>query len=288
MIEGKVVESVEDLVSQIKKDYGAWNTKTYPWFRGERANTSTPLLPKLYRPKVGKRLHNENRLLQQFRMKAPSLGLLNTPDRNHTDEWLFLAQHVGLPTRLLDRTEGLFIALYFALLENKPAVWMLDPIELNRKSSSETIEDNVFPLTWFSMDKAPADKSDIVELANLIIGTQKSKNNPNINTITLNYNLGNINIRGAWELDKIGTEVPVAIHPTNIHTRMNAQKSCFTVQGKIKKSLAELVGPRILRKYVIPPKIVKNMRKDLRMMGITHTSTFPDLDNLARDLSEIF
>ena len=101
-------------------------------------------MPKQYRPGVGGKRHNENRLLQQFRMKAPSLGLMDTLDRNHTDEWLFLALHVSLPTRLLDWTEGLFIALYFALLENKPTIWMLDPIELNQRSSDEPIEDFSF------------------------------------------------------------------------------------------------------------------------------------------------
>jgi len=46
-------------------------------------------------------------------------------------------------------------------------------------------------------------------------------------------NLGNSNISAAWELDEGGSELPVAIHPTNVHTRMNTQKSCFTVQGKM-------------------------------------------------------
>ncbi len=275
------VESVEDLISHIKRDYSSWETTTSPWFRGERANTSAPLLPKLYRL-IGKRHHNENRLLQQFRMKAPSLGFMNTPDRNHTDEWLFLAQHVGLPTRLLDWTEGLFIALYFALLEKRPAVWMLDPVELNRKSTQEEIKDNVFPLTWFSEDQAPATKLDIVKLVH------PGYSQADYQKLAIHRNLGSINIRGAWELDQVGTDLPVAIHPTNIHTRMNSQKSCFTVHGKIKKSLATLVDKRILRKYIIVPKLVDAMRKDLRMMGITHTSTFPDLDNLAKDLSEIF
>lgn len=288
MIEGTHVESIEDLISQIKMEYSFWETNTYPWFRGERTDTSTPLLPKLYRPGVGRRLHKENRLLQQFRMKAPSFGLMNTPDRNHTDEWLFLAQHVGLPTRLLDWTEGLFIALYFALLESKPTIWMLDPVELNRRSSDEPIEDNVFPLTWFSLDQAPTTKSDIVELANLFIETQNSNRKPSSQKVRINQNLGNINIRAAWELDKFGTDLPIAIHPTNIHSRMNSQKSCFTVHGRIKKSLADLADPRILKRYIIAPKLVRSMRKDLKMMGITHTTAFPELDSLARELSELF
>jgi hypothetical protein len=231
-------------------------------------------------------------------MKAPSLGLLNTPPRDHTDEWLFLAQHVGLPTRLLDWTEGLFIALYFALLEDEPVIWMLDPIELNRRSCVETINDNVFPLTWFSADSIPVTKHDILELSLYLRDEIKNiSNQPNelmdqsenvTNRPPSPINIGNINIRGAWERDRLGTELPVAIHPTNIHIRMNTQKSCFTVHGKQKISLSDLVDSRILKKYVIAKDSVETWRTDLRMIGVTHTSVFPDLDHLARELSEIF
>ena len=147
MIGEQDVKSLEALILAIRRDYSAWRTTTFPWFRGEPLQIRYPLLPKLYRKPRGRPHHDENRLLQQFRMKAPSLGLMSTPPREHTDQWLFLAQHVGLPTRLLDWTEGLFIALHFALLEKSPVIWMLDPVELNRRASRASLMDNDFQLT---------------------------------------------------------------------------------------------------------------------------------------------
>ena len=101
-------------------------------------------------------------------------------------------------------------------------------------------------------------------------------------------NLGNVNIRAAWERDSVGTDLPVAIHPTSIHPRMSAQKSCFTIHGRLKKPLSRLVDHRALRKYIVSSSAVKRMRRDLRMIGITHVTAFPDLDGLARDLSSVF
>lgn len=98
MIKSITVKSIEILITKIKENYSSWDTTTYPWFRGEPAVSETPLIPKLYRPRLEKQPHSENRLLQHFRMKAPSLGLMDTPPRDQTDKWLFLAQHVGLPT----------------------------------------------------------------------------------------------------------------------------------------------------------------------------------------------
>ena len=291
-----MIENIEDLISKIRTDYSNWNTKTLPWFRGEPNIKDTSLLPNLYRDKVDGTNHDENKLLQQFRMKAPSLGLMNTPPRNQTDQWLFLAQHVRLPTRLLDWTEGLFIALYFALQKHEPVVWMLDPVGLNNLclqdlGSNKQYDENEFPLTWFSESKSAVTKTDLFDLTKMLyFGRNKIKaGSPHHYLLQGTRNgLGNLNIRGAWEKDTIGTNIPVAILPTYIHNRMNMQKSCFTIHGREKSSLNLQVNSSILKKYVIDPGSVSKMRKDLRIFGITNTSVYPDLDNLSRDLTELF
>jgi hypothetical protein len=49
-----------------------------------------------------------------------------------------------------------------------------------------------------------------------------------------------------------------------------------------------MVEERILLKYVINPSNKEEFKQDLKMMGITHTSIFPDLDRLAKELEELF
>ncbi len=286
-----MITSVNELISKVKEDYSTWDSKTPPWFRGEPNDTPTPLLPRVYRPKDDDKKFDENLLLQQFRRKAPSYSLNNIPPRGNTDQWLFLAQHVGLPTRLLDWTEGLLIALLFALGEEEPVVWMLNPIKLNQKSVTEKIDDNVFPLTWFSSDRAPIKRDDLLQLVKFLKEgeTKFEEDFPNHYFVKgFRENIGLKNIRDAWEKEALGTDFPVAIYPTYIHNRMSMQKSCFTIHGKLQCSINCLVDSSIIKKYVIDPDYAKEIRSDLNILGITNTSIFPDLDNLSKDLSELF
>jgi FRG domain len=248
------IQRVEELITAVRKDSSTWDPKEPIWFRGEPDDAKTALTPTLYR---GGFAPHENPLLQMFRARAA--GFYDTvPMREHTDQWLFLARHAGLPTRLLDWSEGALIALHFALKELKPVVWMLNPLELNYLSYAvpPTTRPREFPLPW-----------------------HESKP-PNVNPAF--ENLG-----GAWEQNSRGVRLPVAIYPTYVHARLRGQRSCFTIHGTDKRGIDVLLaGKPMLKRYVVDPAYCKSMRSDLAVLGITDSVVFPDIDGLANELKE--
>lgn len=100
-----------DLIENVKSENISNGNKSDLIFRGQ--NSDKPLLPKLARLKLnGDMSTMEKLMLDEF--KRGSLPLTEFKPENNWD-WLALAQHHGLPTRLLDWSYSALAALWFAV-----------------------------------------------------------------------------------------------------------------------------------------------------------------------------
>lgn len=256
-----MIESVIQLISEIQSDLPKWGKEIKPWFRGESGD-ERPLCPKIAKYTDSE----ENYLLQSFRRQAG--GLANSPPREgHTDLWLFKAQHYGVPTRLLDWTEGALFALYFAINKgnNKPRIYMLNAQRLNELAVGHKLANFNYPLSW-------------VKIGAVYMSLAWQHRN-------LSPEHMNVEQSEKWNLD-----VPIAFPATYQDQRMIAQRSCFTIHGLSLKPLPEILAQMKVKiaDYVVEYQIDFARRdsilKELSLLGISAASVFPDLDHLSQDL----
>lgn len=195
--------------------------------------------------------YSEATLLENFRLRAPTyLERLPATDW----EWLFLMQHYGLRTRLLDWTESSLIALYFAIRDNSgvvdAAVWAMSPWWLNRQTFGEYV---VFS----------ADDPRVRDYAPLLPEQE---------------------LKG---------KLPLAITPIHVSQRIVAQRGVFTIHGTERAALDRLArrkgkGRPCLRRMVIPKAHVATIRRELAISGISESLIFPELSGLCREIKRDF
>jgi FRG domain len=131
------VSCVEDLVRLLKP--GSEHPKLL--FRGQ--NVDAPLLPRIARNRLvgieelGKL---ERQMLERFKKEAHNFLPGRVPQTDW--DWLSVAQHQGLPTRLLDWTANALAGLWFAVCDElagkteHAVLWVLTVHEQHLKSPS--------------------------------------------------------------------------------------------------------------------------------------------------------
>jgi len=104
------------------------------WFRGN-ADITWDLTPSALRKDTVDERNRALSLLTEFR-RYVQMKIANAPGPKEDLNWVQLARHHGLPTRLLDWTKSAVIALYFACdgqYAHDGGVFILNPVNLNRQ-----------------------------------------------------------------------------------------------------------------------------------------------------------
>lgn len=223
------------------------------WFRGHGDSTWTLVPSALRYSTVGER-EQALALVAEFRRSAPlRLPREELPATSEELQWLALAQHYGVPTRLLDWTENAAAALYFAVCEHDDrdgAVVILDPASLNELALPAGLRGPRRRILDVHGDQE-------ILLRYLRLGPQPRRN-------------------GCHTL---------ALHPVLGMRRILVQKGAFTFHGSRCFALEKGHAPGLL---VIPilSGTKRALRLELQRIGVDRMTLFPEPEHLARELRE--
>lgn len=239
----KKITSISDLIKELEEISSADSGPI--WYRGH-ADSAWRLESHFDRLR---RSPKETELINRFRQNA-NLLLDSVPRDPYDFGWLFLMQHYGVPTRLLDWSESPLVALYFAVNDassrvkkKDAALWVLYPKKLNTYSMRRDVYIPSFEDDWLN-----------------------------------NYSIEN------YALGKDAGLLPIAVLATRNNPRIQAQLGVFTISHIQKMAIENIEGGQHCTKLIIPAGAKQKIRDELRTLGISKFQIFPELSSIGEIL----
>lgn len=206
---------------------------------------------------------DSERMLQEFKQRArPFLEQVPTNEF----EWMFVAQHHGLPTRLLDWSTNALVALYFAA-QGAPT-HEGNGIEECERFMEQEAGDGGFAV--FSIDPSKINEQTISTARTIDIASNAA----------------------AWDkyidpTSKSSLTLPLCITAPHMTTRIRAQSGTFTLHGaQIPPLDYYIVLRELITKIFIPYTATTDVLTSLARMGINESFIYPSLDSIAKDIAK--
>lgn len=227
-----------DFLAEVKQAESDLGNPREIWYRGH-SNENWNLVPSL--PREDNWEIKEKELFLEFSKTASRLF-----DKRSNDwEILFDMQHYWIPTRLLDWSTVMGVAIAFILhndyseAENS-ALFILDPVSLNRLSGRDDIIN------------VPEDKT---------------------------YEYKTI----YWEKRPFQVEKPLAIRPGQQSDRIRAQKGVFTVHGTLDSGF-ENAAQDCYKKIVLTSEAKEEAKDFLKWANLDEYTIYPDIVGMAQHI----
>lgn len=217
------------------------------WFRGQ-ASSTWDLVPSALRYRQRSKRIKALKLLVEFRRLA-EIKLTRPPRDAESLKWMQLAQHYGVPTRLLDWTENALYALYFA------------------SQRSFGIKGELSGIVFIF---APRD-----------LGYRQQKSTSS-SVLNVDERLARKYITLGARQDPAGLGT-VALYPVWNSERLMVQKGVFTLHGSKSFALDQSQAPSLVG-LPIPAESKAQLRSELERLGIDEMTLFPELEHIGISL----
>lgn len=232
----------------------------------------------------------EDKMIREVKYKFPLYDSSIKIDEANDVEWLSLMQHYGAPTRLIDFTSSIFIALFFALdgsFDKDSAIWAIRKFDPEKEHVKKYCEEN-------NCCSVPRDVLNAYfhERANSFISKFQGKDG--IDEIVPVYpNIAN---------KRMAIQQGLFLMSTNLHKPFEEVFNNFTclnennvLHTKITNLLNSSYHPLaksgiknlVKVKITIPHKFKWELSRLLQQMNISAESLYPGLEGMAKSLARL-